>query len=81
MGEIKGRLEDIECPIFNEDWISINQGVIKGMGGNPAEVKSPGLKVQILRLSPTKGSNEIYCPRYISSRCECGLREGKCLFD
>lgn len=79
----RGRMEDIECPILNARWIQVNQDVMKGMGGNSAEVRSPGLKVQVVRTESQH--NTIYCERCITRHPEyglnfCELRNTKCIY-
>jgi len=74
------KLEDVECSVLNEDWIRKNQGVMKGMGANPAELRSPGLKVQVLRRGlPGLGRHDIYCENFNLGNHSCELNQKSCI--
>ena len=70
-------LEELECPILNSDWIQKNQQVIKAIGGNPADVKSPGLKVQMV-FDENHNLIKSFCPQY--DIC-VSLTQGCCLYE
>lgn len=80
-------LENVECPVLNEVWIRDTQSAIKVIGGNIAEVRSPGLKVQISIAELPRTRKAIYCehcrtnnPAYLGMNY-CELKHTYCIYD
>ena len=73
------KLEDIECPQLNDLWIRQNQHTMKAMGANPAELTSPGLKVQVLRAKDY-GIKRVYCDSCKIEDNSCDITGKRCTY-
>ncbi len=73
----QARLEDVECSTLNEHAMHKNQDIAKGMGGDVAKVRSPGLKIQFRPMGENLPST-VYCEyaekQAPGSPALCGLR-------
>lgn len=74
------KLEDVECCVLNEKWIQLNQGVMKGMGGDIAALRSPGLKAQVSRYGPGRNELRVYCDNVCADSQNCHLTHERCIF-
>lgn len=80
-------LESVECPVLNEAWIRDAQSAIRVIGGNIAEVRSPGLKVQISIVELSRMGNVIYCEHCRTNNPDCPgmnyceLKYTYCIYD
>lgn len=78
--EDRGIIRDVECAVLNEDWVRQQQDVMKAMGANPADLRSPNFKVQILRFGTGVKDNWVYCAHRSKDSLGCELINKGCIY-